>query len=120
MEYILSMDDRGIETKTIEPWKFQPGNPGGPGRKAMPPELKEAFRAASIDAQRVLLAIMLDKEEKASDRIHAAEVMLERGYGKAEQAVDVAFTDGEAILKAFANADDARLCKIAGVEPPAL
>lgn len=63
------------------------GNAGG--RPKVPEELKEAFKAAAPDALQVLKFVMLNSREKASDRLRAAEIILDRGYGKPVQAVDL-------------------------------
>ena len=63
------------------------GNKGG--RPKLPEELKEAFRAAAPDALRVLVGIINDEKARHADRIRAAEVVLDRGYGKPVQAVDL-------------------------------
>ena len=55
----------------------------------MPDELKEAFRDYSMDALNTLVTILKDEEAKNSDRIRAAEIILERGWGKPEQAVSL-------------------------------
>ena len=68
--------------------RFIKGNTGG-GRAKLPEELKEAFRAAAPQALRVLVQIVNDSDARESDRIRAAEVILDRGYGKPVQAVDV-------------------------------
>lgn len=68
--------------------RFMKGYKGG-GRPRLPEELKEAFRAAAPEALRVLVQIVNDEDAKHGDRIRAAEVILDRGYGKPVQAVDV-------------------------------
>lgn len=69
---------------------FLPGQSGNPsGRPKIPEEVKEAFRAATGDACRVLCEIVNDFSAKDSDRIRAAEVILDRAWGKPVQAVDV-------------------------------
>ncbi|MBO7670133.1 MAG: hypothetical protein J6S60_06040 [Oscillospiraceae bacterium] len=55
----------------------------------MPEELKEAFRAACPDALEVLKRILTNEGAKDSDRIRCAEIILDRGYGKPVQAVDL-------------------------------
>ena len=69
--------------------RFQPGWKSNGGRKKMPEDLKQAFRAACPDALRVLVEIVNKLDAKDSDRIRAAEVILDRGYGKPVQAVDL-------------------------------
>jgi len=64
------------------------------GRKKLPEELRTAFRAEGYRALDVLLAVMMDPEARTADRIRAAEIILDRGYGKPAQAVDLG-ADGE-------------------------
>ena len=69
--------------------RYLPGHAPGRGRPKVPEELKRAFQVASEDAKRVLIEIANNPKAKDSDRIRAAEVILDRGYGKPVQAVDV-------------------------------
>ena len=66
--------------------RFVKGNTGG-GRPKVPEELREAFQRVCPDALDVLVSIMLNEGAKDNDRIRAAEVILERGYGKAPQSI---------------------------------
>ena len=68
--------------------RFLPGNKGG-GRTKMPEELRKDFRKLSPKALKVLKSILLDDEARQADRIKAAEIILDRGYGKPPQAVSV-------------------------------
>lgn len=68
---------------------------GGGGRKRLPEDLKEAFRAAAPDALAVLKRILLNEEAKDADRIRCAEIILDRGYGKPVQAVDLDTTQAD-------------------------
>lgn len=68
---------------------------GGGGRPKLPEELKEAFRAAAPEALAVLKKILMDNEAKNADRIRCAEIILDRGYGKPVQAVDIGTNAGE-------------------------
>ena len=77
-------------TKKVPGKPFLPGQSGNPsGRPKIPEEVKEAFRAASGDACRVLCEIVNDFSAKDADRIRAAEAILDRAWGKPVQAVDV-------------------------------
>jgi len=69
------------------------GNPHG-GRKKLPEDLKQAFRDVCPQALETLRGILENDEARDADRIRAAEIILDRGYGKAVQAVDL---DGSAI-----------------------
>ena len=62
---------------------------GGGGRPKMPEDLKKAFRSHSEEACKILVGIMNDKDARNADRIKAAEIILDRGYGKPTQAVDL-------------------------------
>ena len=55
----------------------------------MPEDMKQAFRALAPDCCRVLCQIVNDKSARQADRIKAAEVILDRGFGKPVQAVDL-------------------------------
>ena len=69
---------------------FQPGKSGNPGgRPKNNQELKEAFRAHTMEAKNVLVEVMNDKESKSGDRVRAAEVVLNRAWGTPEQSVAV-------------------------------
>ena len=68
--------------------RFLPGNKAG-GRVAMPEDMKQAFRALAPDCCRVLCQIVNDESARQADRIKAAEVILDRGFGKPVQAVDL-------------------------------
>lgn len=72
--------------------RFTAGNSCG-GRKPVPEELKEAFQLSGHEALAVLLSVMRDKKARNADRIKAAEIILDRGYGKPRQALDVDSSD---------------------------
>ena len=55
----------------------------------MPPDLKRSFQEAGVDSLRVLLSILQDEEARAADRIRAAEIILDRGYGRPGQSVEL-------------------------------
>lgn len=72
---------------------FKPGQSGNPnGRPKMPPELIKAFRDRTQDALNTLVEIMNDKDGRGSERVKAAEVVLDRAWGKPIQAVDASVT----------------------------
>ena len=71
------------------------GNPGG--RPAMDPELKKAVQGYAKQAIEYLCAVLTDPESKPDHRIRAAEVLIDRGFGKAVQAVDATLTERRAI-----------------------
>jgi len=67
--------------------KGQSGNPGG--RPKVPEDIRQAFREASPQACETLVKIINDPAAKDSDKIRAAETILDRAYGKPVQAVDL-------------------------------
>lgn len=73
--------------------RFLPGNSGG-GRKPLPEDLRERFQTAGPEALDTLLAVMRNKKARAADRIHAAEIILDRGWGKPRQAVEIDSSSG--------------------------
>lgn len=91
----------GIGSKTAKTGRdpvtgrFVKGNPSNGGRPKLPEELKQAFRAAAPDALDVLVNILKDEDAKHSDRIKCAEIILDRGYGKPVQAVDLETTTSD-------------------------
>lgn len=75
---------------------FVKGGPGGPGAPKMPEELREAFRALTPKALATLERVV-EEGEKDSDRVKAAEVILDRAWGKAAAAEE----DRDAMRSAF-------------------
>ncbi len=73
--------------------RFLPGNSGG-GRKPLPEDLRDRFQTAGPEALDMLLAVMRDKKARAADRIRAAEIILDRGWGKPRQAVEIDSSSG--------------------------
>ena len=68
--------------------RFTKGNSGG-GRPAMPDDLKKSFKEASPKALETLKRVLDDPGAKDSDKIRAAEIILDRAYGKPTQSVDL-------------------------------
>ena len=62
-------------------------NPGG--RPAVIRDLREAAQGYSEEALTVLAGVMRDTEAPPAAKVAAARELLDRGYGKAVQAVDV-------------------------------
>lgn len=69
---------------------FKPGQSGNPsGRAKIPEDVKAAFKELTPQAVATLKGILLSDTSKDSDKIKAAEIILDRGYGKPAQALDV-------------------------------
>ena len=85
-------------TKTAPGVPFKPGQSGNPnGRPKEPKEFKELAKARSLDALKVVIDIMNNYEAKHSDRIKAAEMIIDRAYGKAIQATEISGPEGAPI-----------------------
>lgn len=64
---------------------FQKGHPGGPGRPKL--AYLEAMRGLAPDAVEVLKQALRAKDRR--ERLHAAESVLNRAYGKPKETVQV-------------------------------
>ena len=62
------------------------GNPNG--RKKLPDEVKEMFKAATPAACQLLIDMMEDSEQKPELRVDCANKIIERVYGKPTQGID--------------------------------
>lgn len=67
--------------------KGQVANPGG--RPKIPEDIKQAFKDLTPKAIETLQKILDDDNAKYADKIKAAEIIMDRGYGKPTQALDV-------------------------------
>ena len=73
-----------------ETGQFAPGQSGNPsGRPRRDQDLTELARMHTEDAINTLVSILNDPKANASARISAASAILDRGYGRAPQAVAV-------------------------------
>lgn len=69
---------------------FKPGQSGNPGGRAkIPASVVEASRALTKKAIKTLEEIMLDTSTPPSIRVNAAQALLDRGWGKPAQHLDV-------------------------------
>jgi hypothetical protein len=69
---------------------FQKGKSGNPGgRPIMPPGLREAAKAKTVEALDVLAAVMRDDKAPPAARVSAAVAILDRGWGRPAQSVQV-------------------------------
>ena len=73
---------------TLKMARFQPvqsGNPGGRPKEVG--HVKELARQQTLEAVRVLAAIMADEKEPAAARVRAAEALFDRGWGRPAQQI---------------------------------
>lgn len=67
---------------------FKKGKSGNPkGRPVLPDELKEMCRTYTEEGLQVCISILTNSKNQNKDRLKALEILLERGYGKAAQAI---------------------------------
>ena len=72
----------------LRPWtKGQSGNPGG--RSKTPDDVKSLARAATADAIACLVRIVRNPKAPPSAQVSAADSLLNRAWGRPEQAVSV-------------------------------
>lgn len=82
--------DRSKSEQPRKPWQFQPGQSGNPG--GMPRgvgEVKKLARQWTSKAIETLADIMMDDGQSGPARVSAAEALLNRGYGKPLQQMEV-------------------------------
>lgn len=82
---------RGGAANLIPRRKGDPGLPGA-GRPKVPEDVKAALKAATPAAVATLVEIMTQGKSEDT-RVKAANIILERVYGKATAQVDVRVTD---------------------------
>jgi hypothetical protein len=89
--------------------KWQKGQSGNPsGRPAMPEAIKKKLKDLTPDAVDTVEQIMKDPKARPADRLKAAEMILDRVYGKATQPIDMS---GE-ITHLHADITDDELTKL--------
>lgn len=71
-------------------------------------EVIQVFKGAALDVAEAVVAIVNDPETKASDKLSASHLILDRLFGKATQPMDINLSDSK--LKTMS---DAELLKIA-------
>ena len=91
---------RGMNPKSqARRWGMAGGNK--PGAKAQTEDQKKAMelvRKSCTSAVKVIAEIMANKKTRAADRLRAAEIILERTYGKAPAHIALESEDRSAIL----------------------
>ena len=85
--------------------RFGPGNKGG-GRRKIPPDVKEAFKAACQESVDILLDLMRNSDDD-NVRLKAAIAVQDRALGKCVQPVSNPDGSGlyDKLLEAIKRAD---------------
>lgn len=76
------------------PHRFAPGKSGNPGGRKRDKALTALAREFTEEALKTLAEVMRDATQMAKDRVKAAEVLLDRGWGKARESVEITGADG--------------------------
>jgi hypothetical protein len=91
-EKITNPADTAVSTDAASPWlepyRWRPGESGNRGGRAG--RLAQRVRQATGDGADLvtfLVGVVNDTSERTRDRLHAAEMLLSRGWGKALQPV---------------------------------
>lgn len=72
--------------------KGQSGNPGGRPKQIV--KLSELARSYTTEAVKTLVQIMRNKKTPAAARVTAVSALLDRGYGRPAQSIDLTNSDG--------------------------
>lgn len=83
-----------------------------------PQRIVDLSRQYSLAAIRTLATIMDDKDEPAAVRVRCAEILIERGYGKAAQSVTIKDETAPADPGAMTLMQKIQALRLASVEPP--
>ena len=68
---------------------FMPGQSGNPGGKKKEPEaFKQLAREHSIEALQTVILLLNDKNTRPNEKLKAAELIMDRAWGKATQHID--------------------------------
>jgi hypothetical protein len=87
--------DAGNSEKTVKGTPFKPGQSGNPsGRPKVPLDLVAKCKDITPEVINFWIDLMRDSNEKAADRLRASENIIERGFGKARQAMELTGEDG--------------------------
>jgi len=76
--------------------RFTKGNTGG-GRPKTPKEFKELAQENSIPALKKVIEILNNPKSKDRDKLKAAEMVMDRAWGKPLQGMELSGPDGNQI-----------------------
>ncbi len=85
--------------------QFRPGVSGNPGgRPAQLAEVTELARARTPKVIEALYGIVLDPDQPTGARVSAAQVLLDRGYGRPQASVDLHVAGGPSLVDILVGA----------------
>ena len=91
LDNIPAANNGGTAARIPEGRRFQPGNSGNPrGRPKRDFDVAELARQHTNAAVETLAEVMSDRRAPASARVSAAQALLDRGYGRPPQSLDLA------------------------------
>ena len=107
------MTEKAPENRT-KTGQFRPGHSGNPGgRPKMPEEFRQLARENSVPALQVVVNILKNPKSANKDRLKAAEIILDRAWGKPVQGVEMSGPGGGPVeVKHFGQLDDDQLDQI--------
>jgi hypothetical protein len=92
----------GAAGRTANLRPFQPGQSGNPrGRPKRDYDVAELARQHTAEAIETLAEVMRDRDSPPSARVSAAVAMLDRGYGRAPQSLNVQHETMEEAFDAY-------------------
>jgi len=96
--------------KTTVGKPFKPGQSGNPsGRPKIPQEFKDLAKEHSISALKKVIFIMESGISDHKDQLRAAEIIMDRAWGKATQGMELSGPEGAPIEIATAAERQARI-----------
>jgi hypothetical protein len=101
--------------------KFEKGKSGNPGgRPRMPDEVRNACQRLAKESLVMLGKIIRDKAAKNTDRIAAAKIVIEYGYGKPVQPIGGEGEGGPLVVKVLTltSPDEAETPPPPQIPPP--
>jgi hypothetical protein len=98
-------------------YQFKPGQTGNAGgRHKGVAEVAALARTYTIEAVETIVGIMRDESKSAQARLMAASLLLDRGYGKAPQALNISGASVLQVITGIVRAPDQPLLVTAETE----
>jgi len=86
---------------------YQPGQSGNPaGRPAIVREVRDLAQQYTVEAIEGLAAVLRDEKAPPSARVSAAIALLDRGWGRAPQNINIRGTIEQFVIDIIQSLDD--------------